>query len=245
MPRSCLWALAAVPFVRFIELSRGRPAPIWRDTQIRAFLGVVAVASTAAALTQIMLRGEAVEPAFRAALFNIMSVITTTGYATTDYSHWPGVAVTLFFVAAMVGGCSGSTSGAGKIFRWQILYSTLHAQVRRMINPHGVFALPYQGRAVEPDVVSSVMAFLFLYLMTIGVIAILMSLMGLDFITAVTAPLATVTNVGPGLGPVIGPAGSFAPLSDEAKWVLCFAMLLGRLEFLSVLVLFMPGFWRR
>ena len=145
----------------------------------------------------------------------------------------------------MIGGCSGSTSGAGKIFRWQILYGALKMQVARITSPHGVFPLRYQGRTVEPNVLSSVIAFFFLYLVTIGVVAILMSLIGLDFITSLTAPLVTVTNVGPGLGPVIGPAGSFAPLPDVAKWVLCLAMLLGRLEFLSVFVLFVPGFWRR
>jgi trk system potassium uptake protein len=238
-------ALAALPFIRFVELGRGRSAPIWRDTQIRAFLGVIAVAAGGAALTQILVREEPVEVAFREALFNIMSVITTTGYATTDYSHWPSIALTLFFTAAMIGGCSGSTSGAAKIFRWQILYSTLQAQIRRIRSPHGVFPLRYQGRTVEPAIVSSVMAFFFIYLVTIGVIAIVMALLGLDFITALTAPLATVTNVGPGLGPVIGPAGTFAPLPDAAKWVLSLGMLLGRLEFLSVFVLFLPSFWRR
>jgi trk system potassium uptake protein TrkH len=105
--------------------------------------------------------------------------------------------------------------------------------------------LRYQGRAVEADIVSSVMAFMFIYLMTIGVLAITLSLIGVDFITSLTAPIATVTNVGPGLGPVIGPAGNFAPLPDAAKWLLCLGMLLGRLEFISVLVLFLPLFWRR
>lgn len=238
-------ALAGVPFVRFVELSRGRPRSLWRDTQVRTYLGVLAVLSGLVALSEVFGDHMAVEPAIRASVFTIVSVVTTTGYATTDYWMWSGPAVSVIFLASMIGGCSGSTAGAAKIFRWQVLYSTLRMQMQRIRSPHAVATLRYQGRAVEPDVVSSIMAFFFLYLATIGLVAILMSLMGLDFITALTAPLATVTNVGPGLGPVIGPAGNFSTLPDAALWVLSAAMLLGRLEFMSVLVLLMPVFWRR
>ena len=154
------------------------------------------------------------------------------------------IGLAVIFIVAMIGGCSGSTAGAAKVFRCQVLLSTLTLQMRRIRSPHGVFTLRYQGRAVEPDVVSSIMAFFFLYLVTLGVISILLSLMGLDFITALTAPIATVTNVGPGLGPVIGPAGNFSSLPAAAKWLLSLGMLLGRLEFMSVLVLLTPVFWR-
>jgi trk system potassium uptake protein len=213
-------ALAAMPFVRFVELSRGRRAPLWRDTQIRTFLGIVAVAAVMVAAAEIVLHAAPVEGSIRASLFNLMSVITTTGFASTDYSLWSSFGVGVFFVIALVGGCSGSTSGAAKVFRFQVLWSALSAQIKRIRSPHAVLILRYQGRPVEADVVSSIMAFFFMYLVTIGILAILLSLMGLDFLTALTAPLATVTNVGPGLGPVIGPAGSFAPLPDAAKWLL-------------------------
>lgn len=238
-------ALAGIPFVRFVELSRGRPRPLWRDTQVRTYLGILACLSGVVALSEVFGDNMDVEPAVRASVFTIVSVVTTTGYATTDYWMWSGPAVSVIFLASMVGGCSGSTAGAAKVFRFQVLYSTLKAQMQRIRSPHAVATLRYQGRAVEPDVISSIMAFFFLYLATIGVIAILLSLMGLDFLTALTGPLATVTNVGPGLGPVIGPAGNFSSLPDQAKWVLSAAMLLGRLEFMSVLVLLMPVFWRR
>jgi trk system potassium uptake protein len=234
-----------LPFIRFVELSRGRPRPLLRDTQIRSFLGIVFGTAAVVASAEILVHGADAEPAIRAAIFNLTSIITTTGYASLDYGQWTSVGVAVAFVAAMIGGCSGSTSGAAKVFRLQILFSTLLVQMQRMRTPHGVLALRHQGRAVEPDIVSSVMAFLFIYLLTIGLIAIILSLIGLDFITSLTAPLATVTNVGPGLGPVIGPAGNFSPLPDAAKWLLCFGMLLGRLEFISVLVLFVPLFWRR
>ena len=237
-------ALAGVPFVRFVELSRGRPRPLWRDTQVRTYLGILAALSTVVALSEVFGDNMDVEPAVRASVFTIVSVVTTTGFATTDYWTWSGPAVSVIFLAAMIGGCSGSTAGAAKVFRWQVLYATLTVQMARIRNPHVVAPLRYQGRPVEPDVLSSIMAFFFLYLVTIGVVALLLSLMGLDFVTALTAPLATVTNVGPGLGPVIGPAGNFSTLPDPALWLLSAAMLLGRLEFMSVLVLLLPAFWR-
>ena len=236
-------ALGALPFMRFVELSRGRPRPLLRDTQIRSFVGIVLLASAMVAATEIW-RGAEVEPAIRAALFNVTSVITTTGYASLDFGQWSSFGLAVIFIVAMIGGCSGSTAGGAKVFRLQVLVSTLMVQMRRMRSPHGVFTLRYQGRPVGGDIVSSIMAFLFIYLVTLGVVAILLSLMGLDFATALTAPVATVANVGPGLGPVIGPSGNFASLPDAAKWLLSFAMLLGRLEFVSVLVLLAPAFWR-
>ncbi len=236
-------ALGGLPFIRFVELSHGRHRPLLRDTQIRSFVGIVLVAAGIAAAAEIW-HGGAVEPAIRAALFHVTSVITTTGYATLDYGKWTSLGVAVIFIVAMIGGCSGSTAGGAKVFRLQVLFSTLVVQMRRMRSPHGVFTMRYQGRPVGPEIVSSIMAFLFIYLVSIGIVAILLSLMGLDFVTALTAPVATVTNVGPGLGPVIGPAGNFSSLPDAAKWLLSLAMLLGRLEFLSVLVLLTPAFWR-
>jgi trk system potassium uptake protein TrkH len=239
-------ALAAMPFIRFVALMKGHAGPLWRDTQVRAYLGIIGVAATVLALARLETDPAApLEETFRAAVFNVTSVLTTTGYASTDYSLWGGLASILIYVVSLTGGCTGSTTGAAKVFRWQVLFAALVVQIRRIHNPHGVFPLRYQGRPVEPEVVSSIMAFFFVYVCTLSIIAILLALLGLDFITAISAPIATVTNVGPGLGPVIGPAGNFAPLPDLAKWVLAFGMLLGRLEFLSVLVLFLPVFWQR
>lgn len=238
-------ALAAMPFIRFVAIMKGRVMPLWQDSQVRAYLGIIAVAATVLAFARLETAPAPPEETFRAALFNVTSILTTTGYASTDYSLWGGVAGILIFVVSLTGGCSASTTGAAKVFRWQVLFAALVIQIRRIHNPHGVFPLRYQGRAVEPEVVSSIMAFFFVYVCTLSVVALLLALIGLDFTTAISAPVATVTNVGPGLGPVIGPAGNFAPLPDLAKWVLALGMLLGRLEFLSVLVLLMPVFWQR
>lgn len=236
--------LSGMPFLRLVRLMKGQPQPLLRDSQVHVFLVVVLAAAGLLAAWRLTTGSAPFEPTIRAALFNITSIVTTTGYATTDYSLWGGFAAALVFIVSLVGGCSASTSGAAKIFRFQILFKSLVAQLRHIHTPHGVFPLRYQGRNVEIGIVSSIMAFFFFYVLTLSCVAILLALLGLDTLTAITAPIATVTNVGPGLGPVIGPAGNFSSLPDAAKWLLSFSMLLGRLEFLSVLVLFTPLFWR-
>ncbi len=239
-----MW-LAAWPFVRFIQLGRGNVRGLARDSQIRAFLAIILGVSGAIAAWLVLGHRVPAEEAIREALFNVTSVMTGTGYASDDYNAWGGFPVALFFIIPLIGGCAGSTSCSAKVFRYQILLETLRTQLGRMRSPHGVFTLRYQGRPVEPDIVSSIMAFFFVFLCSIGIWAILLSLMGLDFITALSGSIAALCNVGPGLGPIIGPAGNYAPLSPEAKWLLSAGMLLGRLEFLSVLVLLAPVFWRR
>ncbi|MEM0943753.1 MAG: potassium transporter TrkG, partial [Pseudomonadota bacterium] len=177
--------------------------------------------------------------------FNVTSVMTGTGYSTEDYSSWGGLPVTLFFTVALIGGCAGSTSCSAKVFRYQILIAALEAQVRRIHTPHGVFPLRYDHRPVEPEGVSSVMGFVFIFYLAMGIWALGLSMFGVSTITAISGSIAVLTNVGPGLGPEIGPAGNYAGLPDGAKWMLAVGMVLGRLEFLSVLVLFTPIFWSR
>ena len=237
--------LAAWPFLRFIQLGRGKPRGIVRDTQIRAFMVIVLSVSGAIAAWLVIYGHHPPLDAVREALFNVSSVITGTGYASDDYWLWGGFPVALFLIIPLIGGCTASTSCSAKVFRYQILFEALRGQLGRIRNPHGVYALRYQGRPVEPDVVSSVMAFFFVFLASIGLWAIMLSLIGLDFVTALSGSIAALCNVGPGLGPLIGPAGNFAGLPGVAKWLLSAGMLLGRLEFLSVLVLLTPVFWRR
>jgi trk system potassium uptake protein TrkH len=167
-------ALGAMPFIRFIELGRGRARPLLRDTQIQTFVAIILIASAMVAAIEISRGGEP-EPAIRAALFNLTSVITTTGFVSLDYGQWSSFGLVVVFILSMIGGCSGSTAGAAKVFRLQILFAALMIQIRRMRNAHGVFRLRYQGQPVEADVVSSIMAFFFIYLLTLGIIAILLS----------------------------------------------------------------------
>ena len=143
-----------------------------------------------------------------------------------------------------MGGCAGSTTCSVKVFRYQIVVIAIATQIRRIHSPHGVFLPKYQGQTLTEDVVSSVTAFMTMFFVSLGILSVLLSATGLDFVTAVSGAATAIANVGPGLGDIIGPAGNFSTLNDPAKWLLTFGMLLGRLELLVVFVLFTSRFWR-
>lgn len=237
--------LAALPFIRFIQLSRGRVTPLFKDIQIQAFIGVIVGVTCLVMIWLLFENRSDVEESFRASLFNITSITTGTGYASEPYDAWGGLPIALFFMIALIGGCAGSTSCSAKVFRYQILFAALIQQIRRIHSPSGVFPLRYDHRIVEPEVLSSVMAFFFVFVTALSLWAILLSMLGLPAITAISGSVATLANVGPGLGAQIGPSGNYADLPVAAKWLLSTGMLLGRLEFISVLVLITPSFWRR
>lgn len=234
----------ALPFVAYIRLTGGDLGVFWHDSQIRLLFLLVIGSSIALAVWLVSTRDEVWHEAFRTALFNVVSVVTTTGYVSTDYSQWGGFAVTVFFLLTFCGGCTGSTAGGIKIFRFEILIARLRVQMARLVQPHGVFPLQYQGRVVPDDVPAGVIGFIALYLSCFVVLSVLLSALGLDFVTATSGAATALGNVGPGLGDVIGPAGTFQPLPDAAKWLLSLGMVLGRLELFTFLVLFTPRFWR-
>ena len=177
-------------------------------------------------------------------LFNTVSILTTTGYAVSDYNSWGQTAVMLFFFALFIGACSGSTSGSMKVFRLQLGFAVLANQLRRLVHPRGLFPVRFNGRRVPEEVLHSVTGFAFFFMATIGAIALALSALGLDFLTALSGAATAVANVGPGLGNTIGPAGNFSTLPDAAKVLLTLGMLLGRLEIMTVMVLLTPSFWR-
>lgn len=177
-------------------------------------------------------------------LFNVISIMTGTGYATAAYDSWGSPVVVIFLVATFLGGCAGSAACGIKMFRLEISFRAVMAHARQMISPHRVVRIRYAGKVIDNETLQSVMVFVFLYLGTFVIAAILLSLTGLDVLTAISGAATSVSNVGPGLGPVIGPAGTFEPLSDRAKWVCATAMLLGRLEFTAVFVLMTRRFWK-
>jgi trk system potassium uptake protein TrkH len=196
------------------------------------------------AFYQVVVNDDRVEHAFREALFNATSIATGTGFASVDYQLWGAFPMVVIFFVGLVGGCAGSTCCSVKIFRYQILLSAIRAQIRRIHSPHGVFVPRFDGRPVPEEVLSSVMAFFVLFTVSIGITSVLLAMTGLDIVTSVSGAATALANIGPGLGPIIGPAGNFAPLNDAAKWILTFAMLIGRLELMVVLVLFTASFWR-
>ncbi len=233
--------LGALPFAWYIRVVyRG----LFRSEQVEAMAWSLCV--VIGGLTAWLITTTGTDPltALRLVAFNVVSVVTTTGYATTDYTLWGPFAVTVFFVLTAVGGCTGSTAGGAKAMRWLLLKRAIRAQLQIIHSPHRVTSIKYEGRRVEDDVLSGVVTFFAFYLAIFGVLAITLSLLGLDMSTATSAALTALANVGPGVGSIIGPAGNFAPLSDPVKIVLVFGMFLGRLEILTVFVLFSPMFWR-
>lgn len=235
--------LAALPFVRYVQLVGGAPLNLLRDSQVRMFITILAVA-TVAITFWVWIREGTSEAAFREALFNVVSINTGTGYASADYTLWGTFPATAFFLVGLIGGCAGSTACSMKVFRYQLLFAAINAQIRRIHSPNGIFTVRYQGQKIGEEILSSVMVFFVAFVLLLGIFSVLLGMTGLDFITSVSGAATALANVGPGLGARIGPSGNFAGLNDMAKWILTLAMLLGRLELMAVLVIFTPAFWR-
>jgi trk system potassium uptake protein TrkH len=208
------------------------------------FLAYVAAAALAIAGWQVFVNDRAGVEALRASIFNVVSIATTTGFVSEDYSLWGSLPVGIFFVLLFVGGCTGSTSGAIKVFRFCVLGSVAAWQIRQLIHPHRVQPPTYNGKPIADDVVRSILSFFAFYIGSFALISVGLSAFDLDLVTSISGAAQALGNVGPGLGPIIGPAGNFASLHDGAKWLLSATMLLGRLELLTVLVLLSPTFWR-
>ncbi len=234
----------SLPFALYLLVLRGNVGRLYTDPQVRLFFILIIGLVGTMTVYQIVMDINDPANAFRFASFNIVSVMTGTGYATANYSAWGGLAVTIFFFTMFIGGCAGSTSCGIKIFRVHVLWKATESQLKRVAMPHGVFVPRYGGAPISDDVIASVTSFLFLFMLLFGLLSIALSLLGLDAVTATSAAATALANVGPGLGPVVGPSGSFATLPDLAKWLLSIAMLVGRLELFTVLVLFSPAFWK-
>lgn len=238
--------LGGLPFLLFVAaLKKRRWNELFSDAQVKGFTYLFLFSSVIISAWLVIRDGYTVLDALRVSMFNIVSVVTTTGFGLEDFTAWGALPTTLFAFLMMAGACSGSTSGGIKIFRFQIAITLLNKQMMKLIHPSGVFVQRYNQRPVNDDIVRSVVAFGLMFFITIIVIAGGLSSMGLDPITSISGAITAVANVGPGMGSVIGPTGNFAPLPDAAKWLLSFGMLMGRLEILTLLVLFFPAFWRR
>ncbi len=241
---SIFMMLGGIPFFLFVRLLNGQAQPLLRDQQIHFFVKFLLTIAVLIAIYRVWHEGTFPVDALVHALFNVTSVVTTTGYASQDYSLWGPFVVVLFFFLTFVGGCSGSTAGGMKIFRFQLSMLLLREQLLRLLHPNAVIARHYNGRIISDEIVASSVAFSFIFLATLAVVAAILAALGLDLVTSLTGAATALANVGPGLGDTIGPAGNFQTLPDAAKWVLMTAMLLGRLELLSVFVMFSPHFWR-
>lgn len=236
--------LGAMPFAALLRAIVQRNVRAAFDPQIPVFLSIISVVS----LIVAVLATEAMEGGrfdiVVHAVFNVVSIITTTGFASAEYDQWGPLSIGLFFILTFLGGCAGSTAGGIKTYRLILLFESVSIMMRQMVRPNIVLPVRYGAHAVAPRVLQSVTVFLTAFFALLFAVTLALAATGLDLVTALTGALTAITNVGPGLGNIIGPAGSFAPLSDTAKWVLALAMLMGRLEVMAVLILFTPSFWR-
>lgn len=236
--------LGALPFALYLAaIQNGQWKRLWYDSQVRVFLFIVLAVSVAMTWVQISSGLFQGEEAFRHAIFSVTSIITGTGYATVNYGAWGPFAITTFFVLTFIGGCTGSTSCGIKVFRFQVLARDLKQHVRQILFPHMVHVKRYNNRPLPDSVSTSVQSFVFLYFFSFIILSIALALTGLDPVTALSGAATAISNVGPGLGDIIGPAGNFASMPDISKWLLIAGMLVGRLEILIILVLFTPRFW--
>lgn len=237
--------LGGLPFVLYLKAVNGNVRPLLQDTQVRWFLSILAAFIAVMCLYHLFTNHTPLGHSLLPVSFNVVSVMTGTGFANADYNTWGALPVSMFFFLMFIGACAGSTTCGIKVFRFQILYAIAVVQIKRLIYPHGVFVPYYNNRPVPESVPPAVMSFFFLFALTFAVVTLALSFVGLDLMTALSGAATSISNMGPGLGNVIGPAGTFQPLPDAAKWILIASMIVGRLEIFTVLVLFTPAFWRQ
>ncbi|MDT8427842.1 MAG: TrkH family potassium uptake protein [Pseudomonadales bacterium] len=235
--------LGSIPFVLYVRYLKDRKPGIFLDVQVKGLLGIIVIIAVLLSIPLIQ-DGYGVLDAVTLAIFNLTSVITTTGYASVDYMLWGNFAIVIFLFATFIGGCSGSTSGGVKIFRIQLCLMLIAEQFQRAVHPRAEIARKYNGHPVSDDIVTSLVVFLFVMIIALVLLTLLLSSQQLDIITSLSGAATALMNVGPGLGDIIGPAGNFSSLTPLAKWALCFGMIIGRLEFMTILILFTVSFWR-
>lgn len=236
--------LASLPFIRFVQVMQGDFKPMWRDAQVRAYIRWNLYAALAVTAYEMYHFGRPFLESIRESSFNIVSTFSGTGYASVDLSAWGPFPFVVLITVGLIGGCTSSTGCSVKVFRYLILFEAIRVQIRRLHSPSAMLEVRYEGRRVGNDVINSVIVFFTLFILTFGVAAVALSLTGLDTKTAFTAAWTAVANIGPAFGPEVGPTGAVDGFPAAAHWIMIAGMLVGRLELLSVYVLFLASFWR-
>ena len=236
--------LGSIPFIAYIKFLNGDKKIFFSDTQVVAFLKVTFFSIIALSIYLFFSKGFQNE-SLRSVSFNVISILTGTGYVTKNFDQWGNFPLIFFLILMFIGGCAGSTACGIKIFRVQLLYRFLLNQLKKIIYPRGVFVIKYDKNIIDDKFMSSVISFIFLYIIIFFSLTAILSLTGLDFVTSISGAATSISNVGPGLGDTIGPNGNFSSLENSSKWVLSLGMILGRLELFAILVLFIPSFWRK
>jgi len=237
--------IGALPFILYLRTMQGNFRAIIRDSQVQWFITFVAGVIVITFSWLMIDVGEPPLIAMRMATFNIISVITGTGFVTADYGLWGSFSPVVFFFIMFIGGCAGSTTCGIKVFRFQVLYAAARTQIKHLMLPHGVFIPYFDKRPISEEIIISVLSFFFVWFLTFALLALSLSFLGLDFLTAFSSAATSIANVGPALGPIAGPSGHFASFPDAAKWLMAIGMLLGRLELFTVIVMLTATFWRQ
>ena len=237
--------LGSIPFISYLKFIKGNKKIFFQDIQIKGLIYLF-VFSTFIMFLYLLFNNNSnlLIEKIRIASFNVVSILSGTGYVTNDFSLWGKFPLIFFLFLMFIGGCAGSTACGIKIFRFQLLFLFINNQIKKIIYPNSVFILKYNNQKITDGYMNSVIIFIFAYLFIFILIAMLLSVTGLDFLSSISGAATSISNVGPGLGEMIGPNGNFKSIPEVSKWILSFGMLLGRLELFAVLILFFPSFWR-
>ena len=237
--------LGSIPFISYLKFAKGNRKIFYTDVQIKGLIYLLAISIIVMFLYLLFINYESnLFDKIRISSFNVISILSGTGYVTDDFGLWGKFSLIFFLLLMFIGGCAGSTACGIKIFRLQMLLIFLKNQIKKLISPNSVIITKYNNQKISDDFINSVIIFIFTFLFIFLIIAMLLSISGLDFITSISGAASSISNVGPGLGEVIGPNGNYKNIPELSKWILSVGMLLGRLELFAVLVLFFPSFWR-
>ena len=237
--------LGSIPFLSYLKFAKGNRKVFFQDMQIKGLLYLLVISIFVMFFYLFFINYESsLFEKFRISSFNVISILSGTGYVTDDFGLWGKFSLIFFLLLMFIGGCAGSTACGIKIFRLQMLLIFLKNQIKKFISPNSVIINKYNNQKISDNFINSVIIFIFTFLFIFFIIAMLLSISGLDFITSISGAASSISNVGPGLGDIIGPNGNYKDIPDLSKWILSIGMLLGRLELFAVLVLFFPSFWR-
>jgi len=237
--------LGSLPFVIFIQFIHGQKMSIFKDDQVKLFLFLlILIIFVTLVWLKNYLNIDWLQ-ALRLATFNITSILTGTGFTSSNYNNWGGFGLIIILMIMFIGGCAGSTTGGIKIFRLQILFRGVRLQIKKLTQPHAVFLMKFNKKTVNENTYTSIISFFFIYILLFILSSISLSFFELDFLTALSASASAISNVGPGIGEIVGPNGNYSDINNKAKWILAITMLIGRLEIFTILVLFSKNFWRK
>ena len=236
--------IGSIPFLLLAQTTLTNNA-LFRDNQVRVLIFILIIAiALIYYFARTYVEGSTLNQ-LTTISFNTISIISGTGYVSSNFEEWGNYASVLFLLLMFIGGCAGSTTGGLKVFRFQILFKFIHLHLKKMLQPHMILSAQFNGKKVPDSTYESVMTFFFVYIITFASSALLLSFSGLDFLTCISAAASAISNVGPGLGDIIGPEGNYSSISNYSKLILILTMFLGRLEMLTILILFLPSFWKK